>query len=280
MRLHHAAWLMLLAVAGAASCEEDAYDCSQAGQAALYERRIAPLLDEDRPKSCNQCHLSGLDLGTFVKDTPCNTMACMVLQGMVDLDEPEQSSILGWIDRAAPESSGITEQVLAEEREGMLEWIRSTAYCGECQVEDIVDPCGEGPAPKCDITEHDESTFDPVDPGGCSPAVMEQLFASHVYPYRKRCFPCHFEGVTAIPAPRWINDSDCSTGIATTLNNLLALDVIDVDDPDQSILLLKPLDEAIGGVQHGGGGKFHDFEDEGYVAIRKWVTRYAECQTQ
>ena len=54
---------------------EPAYDCTVEGRAALFEKRIVPLFAEDRPKSCNQCHLSGIDLTMFIKETPCQTMA-------------------------------------------------------------------------------------------------------------------------------------------------------------------------------------------------------------
>ena len=87
----------------------------------LYQRKIEPILRDDRPASCNQCHLPGIDLSLFVKDTPCQTMACMKQLGLVDFDEPEASSVLGWISRAMPESSLITEQVIDQEYQAMLE---------------------------------------------------------------------------------------------------------------------------------------------------------------
>ena len=278
------AWLwpvpLLVAALAGADCAPP-YDCSDVGRAELYSKRIEPLLTDDRPKSCNQCHLSGLDLTIFIKDTPCNTMACMARKGLVDLQQPEQSLLLSWIDRATPDSEGISAQVLAEERQGVLEWIEMTAYCGACMAEmdPAADPCAEGFKPKCEVSEHEAATFDQTDPGGCDDAVLEQLFANYFYPYRKRCFPCHFTDST-IAAPKWIVEGECYSSAAATLNRLLALNVIDIDNPSQSNWILKPLDEDLGGIEHGGGSKFHDGDEEALVAMLYWVNRYAECQNQ
>jgi hypothetical protein len=146
----------------------DEYECSDAGRQALYNKRIAPLLVEDRPSSCSQCHLAGVDLGMWVKETPCQTMACMANRGIVDLDDPEASLILTWIGRAQPESELITAQVIAEEREGVLEWIRSSSECGLCWSGQG-DPCADDlSAADCGVDEMDPSSFGFQDPGDCT----------------------------------------------------------------------------------------------------------------
>ncbi|MCA9710530.1 MAG: hypothetical protein KDK70_32110, partial [Myxococcales bacterium] len=115
------AWLLVMAACSPQDDAPEADDGSEgsSGDAALvcspeaglelYERRIAPLLEDDRPSTCNQCHLAGVDLSLFLQDTPCATMACMVAEGLVDLDRPDDSLVLSWIERAEP-SGGITEQ--------------------------------------------------------------------------------------------------------------------------------------------------------------------------
>jgi hypothetical protein len=102
--------------------------CTPEAGLELYERRIAPLLADERPSTCNQCHLAGVDLSLFVQATPCETMACMVDQGIVDLEAPEDSLVLAWIARATP-SGGITEDTITTEREAMLDWIEQVAAC-------------------------------------------------------------------------------------------------------------------------------------------------------
>jgi hypothetical protein len=52
---------------------------------------------------------------------------------------------------------------------------------------------------------------------------------------------------------------------------------IDITAPEQSLWLLKPLDAAIGGVEHGGGPKIHSKEEEMYVQMLRFATRWAGC---
>ena len=57
--------MLWAALAFASACddpEEAAPVCTPEGGLEMYEKRIAPLLEENRPSSCNQCHLSGIDL--------------------------------------------------------------------------------------------------------------------------------------------------------------------------------------------------------------------------
>ena len=56
-------------------------------------------------------------------------------------------------------------------------------------------------------------------------------------------------------------------------------DYVDLAQPDRSLLLLKPLAEELGGVEHGGGDKFHTFDDSAYVDILYWITREADCES-
>jgi hypothetical protein len=52
---------------------------------------------------------------------------------------------------------------------------------------------------------------------------------------------------------------------------------LDVVEPNASLLLLKPLAEAEGGVMHGGHDKFADAEDPSYVDFLYWLEREAKC---
>lgn len=92
------AWaLLLLACATGCRSTQELPDppvaCTGDGATELYTRKIEPILKDDHPTSCNQCHLSGIDLSIFVKDTPCQTMACMSQLGLVDLTQPAQSKV-------------------------------------------------------------------------------------------------------------------------------------------------------------------------------------------
>ncbi|MCA9617693.1 MAG: hypothetical protein KC731_01650 [Myxococcales bacterium] len=285
-------WRHLLAclglALGAATCDgwdppAPLVDCSDEATQGFYEKRIAPLFEEERPRSCNQCHLSGVDLTAWSKGSACQTMACMVSEGIVDLDHPEDSLVLAWIDRAAPQSSGITAGVLLEERQGVLEWIERTSGCGLC--DDRSDPCelgGDDPVDvnACDLGEDDPKALALNDPGDCSDKTLELLFQKSFFPFRRRCWPCHFENYAdQVPeAPKWIAVGDCDIASLSTFRNFQAQDWIDYQDPAKSLWILKPLDESLGGVEHGGGPKFHDYDEVGVPQMTYFSERYAACK--
>ncbi|HSC88197.1 MAG TPA: hypothetical protein VLC09_13030 [Polyangiaceae bacterium] len=106
-------WLLLagLAVAGGSACQGElngGVDCrSTPGE--QFERRITPLLEADHPNTCAQCHTGGgVDLASFLRPDACESMACLKAQGLVDLEHPERSVLLSWIDRASPQPAGGT----------------------------------------------------------------------------------------------------------------------------------------------------------------------------
>lgn len=247
----------------------------------LYERRIAPLFEDDRPKSCSQCHLSGLDLSLYVRDSACETFACLKDRGLIDIDDPDNSAILGWIDRAEPESTLITERVLAEEYEGFRQWIAYNARCDTCKKT----RCGGAEEATFCRGSPEAKDFDgkAVDPGGCAPAELETLFQKTVYATRGRCSPCHYndhEQTKNDLAPPWLDvKGTCTEGVTRTLQNVVARDLIDIEHPSESLLLLKPLDEKLGGVPHGGHAKFYSTtRDNAYLAFLYFIERYSACQ--
>lgn len=256
------------------SCQE------QQPASELFARRIEPLLVEDRPSSCNQCHLSGIDLGSFVRSDPCEAMACLVERGLVDLERPERSLILSWIERAVPESDLITERVIAEEYQGFLEWIEQSARCGESECEGAVCGSSESSAPFCEIAPIPAESLR-AEPALCDPLSIERSFRDTVYASRSRCAPCHvdsFDGEIPGDPARWvITSGNCDQASLATLREIERRGYIDVEDPARSALLLKPLDESAGGVEHGGGAKFHAEDEVSSVDFVNFLNRYAEC---
>jgi hypothetical protein len=265
--------------------------CTGDGATELYTRKIEPILKDDRPTSCNQCHLSGIDLSIFVKDTPCQTMACMNQLGLVNLAQPAESKVLAWIDRAKPESTLITESVIQAEYEGMLEWIEYSSRCGGQVCPTFDDPCNRNlpeASTRCDVSLAVGDGY--VDPGDCQERTLEQLFSADVYQWRERCYPCHFSSDSTVPqAPKWISDVDpekaeaplaCASSSLATMRNVLRLGLVNLEQPGQSFLLLKPLSDEGGGITHGGGPKFDGPADPSYQAFLAWITRYAACTAQ
>jgi hypothetical protein len=278
-----------LAAAALASCSSGDKPSSAQSELACkvkpteaFHERIEPLLSDSKVTTCNQCHLSGVNLSAFARETPCKTLACLKDQGLVDLDSPEDSRVLAWIRRASPDSELITQDVIDAEYDSFLEWIDANAACPTACAGVS---CGEpGDGPQCDSGLTDDIPVLPSEEeqSGCTDRELEQTFFDDVYTWRGRCFPCHFDTQPDADklAPRWISATgNCATGSAVTLKNVVSLGLLNTDDPDQSLLLLKPLDVPGGGVAHGGGDKFSKL-DPAYASFQQFAQLYAGCQTK
>jgi hypothetical protein len=64
-----------------------------------------------------------------------------------------------------------------------------------------------------------------------------------------------------------------------TMYNLIGLGSFDVESPVDSLLVTKPLDEAEGGVYHGGGAKIKNKVEQTYIDYMKFLQTYAACYT-
>ena len=255
--------------------------CVDQSGTAIYDRRIAPLLSDDRPKSCNACHLSGIDMTLFVRSTPCETMACLAELGLVNLEAPEQSQVLGWIDRAKPLSPLIDADVVQAEHDGFMEWIQHNAECGRFECAGVVCSARER-QPFCDVAPEPFAAADPgVDGADCSDLALERMFKDTIYASRGRCYPCHFEAEkeAAPEAIHFIDQSgSCDEASLETMHAVIDAGLVDVKDPLNSLLLLKPLAEGGGGVPHHGDQKFTPTGDPGYENFVSWLKRYAACR--
>jgi hypothetical protein len=267
----------LLAACTGRSADAEARAC-QLEPSQTFHDRIAPLLASDRVSTCNQCHLSGVDLSVFARETPCQTWACLREQGLVDVTSPEDSKILSWIERASPDSDLITPEVIAAERDAFRDWIEENAACPSACA-DVA--CGAPDAgPTCAVTDHgSEDTSGSGGAPGCGDRGLEQAYSDQVYSWRGRCFPCHFDTETQADqrAPRFFSAvGNCGTGSAVSLARMLDLGIIDVRTPEASLLLRKPLDLADN--RHGGGAKFTT-KDQAYRSFLAFIELYQSCQS-
>lgn len=261
----------------------DAATCSADEGLRLYDERIDPLFRDDHPSTCNQCHLSGINLRQYVQATPCETYACLVEQRLVDEEHPKDSKVLAWIERATPESELITQQVIDAEYSAFFEWISFNSRCAECK--DVACPLPTDAGAFCPDEGEDPHAVRTdagiVDPGGCTEAELESVFRSAVYSQRGRCSPCHFNTPESAEyeAPIWIEVTpDCETASRLTMDNVLRKGYVDTSDPAQSLLLLKPLAESKGGLPHGGGDKFDSVDDPGYQSFLYFIERLTACE--
>lgn len=274
--------LALLGASTIAACESFVLappgECS-ASPGALYEKRIAPLLVAERPDSCGACHASGVQLSDFVRGNACEAMACLQEQGLVRLDAPEESVLLSWIGRVPPDSPLIDAEIVEEERTAFLQWFQYEAVCQKCAETECPDPAPTG----CAADKRVESAYDAnTDPGDCSDETLERLFRGTVFLWRARCAPCHIEGAksSADAARFFFQDGDCGVASLASLLRIEALGLIDVEEPLQSLLFLKPLAELDGGVKHGGHDKIVADNDRAFDAYTHFLNRYGECKAQ
>ncbi|RME27206.1 MAG: hypothetical protein D6798_05045 [Deltaproteobacteria bacterium] len=266
-------------------------ECTDDAHLDLYERYVEPLMTDEHPNTCNQCHLSGVDLSMYVRDTPCESMECMIQQGVVDLDDPESSQILAFILQASPDSDLITQEVIQREYDGFLQWIRWSSSCHDAVCTDVDDACA---APEGgDGLPDDLQT--PL--GGCDEADLVASFTDRVWAWHGRCWSCHAAGGEGRDqfgsAPlfyAWTGDEAESSML--TMYNLIGLGDIDVDRPAESLLLTKPLAEGLSvdsslgtstGVYHGGSDKFtvddsDVFDDPTFFDFAEWIGQYVECR--
>ena len=245
----------------------------------LYQQRIEPVLTSDEPSSCNQCHLSGVDLSLFVRDTPCETMACLIERDLVNLEAPKDSTVLTWIERASPDSELITEKVIQAEYDAFYSWIEQVADCGACSEARCGEKTGGGFCASVEA-EPSEAYTEEHDPGGCDDKALEEVFLETIYSTRGRCYPCHFAGTPNPPkgAIQWLVEEDnCEASSVTSMHNALENGFVNTDDPLQSLMLLKPLGPDAGGVVHGGHAKFTPDGDPAYTNFVYFLERYAAC---
>jgi len=262
----------------------------QDGPGEVFEQRIRPLIENDRPSSCSKCHAKGVDLAAFVRGDACESMACMVSQDLVTLEAPAESPILEFISRGygADGEGGVTDDMVREEYKGFLAWIQWSAQCMEVACPGG-SSCGARPPTPLEDVGLDAGTSDggdelpPLSVAAypCDEHRQIQAFVDHVSPDTPRCGHCHApDGVIAgiADAPLWLDDDHDYESAVTTIRNLYALGNINLDEPRKSRVLLKPLHQDYGGIEHGGGAKFAGPDDPLYQALLAWIRMQRECR--
>jgi mono/diheme cytochrome c family protein/copper chaperone CopZ len=236
----------------------------------IFEDRIMPIFNSPNPSSCVQCHLSEVDLKNYILPSHEKTFRSLRDKGLIDLDKPAESKILGLIRRGAvDENEGaalIHAKLRKAEYEAFAAWIKSC--CDDPRLRN---------APRLEAAEADQERLEFI-------AAVEQVaqtdkvlatFTSTVWAERNRCNDCHMPGGKNNPKfvakygqkMNWIQRD-----AASTMKYLAANKLIDPKQPEKSLLLQKPL--AID-VEHGGGQKIKK-GDPCYNAYLAFLKVYAE----
>jgi hypothetical protein len=119
----------------------------------------------------------------------------------------------------------------------------------------------------------------------CSNQSHINQFTNTVWTLHGRCYHCHADRYSAQstqrprPAP-WMSNNRGDMGARITAMRLLESTYLDLETPAQSLILLKPLSTAFGGVDHGGGTKMRNTDDPLYVPLLAWIEQLAACQAE
>ncbi len=241
------------------------------GEAAkVFEQRIAPIFKSPDPSSCARCHLATVDIKQYILPSAKDTFLALRDQGLIDLNKPEDSKILALINRGAddPKAAGlISAKRQKAEHEAFAAWIKACA----------ADPAIKN-APKPEKAPA-LSTMPVEVVRHARKDRMLESFETNVWSMRFRCMNCHTEGTPQSAKlvkehgerVAWFKKG----GAEATMDYLIASKLIDLDKPEKSLLLTKPLNE----MKHGGGVKIV-VGDQGYKALRAWIEDVAAIKKE
>ncbi|RMF37030.1 MAG: hypothetical protein D6753_18320 [Planctomycetota bacterium] len=271
----------------------------------LFEQRIVPIFKSPNPSSCVQCHLASVDLKDYILPSSRETFLSLRDQGLIDLDHPERSKILHLIAMGEQDSDALARRIHAKTRQAEYEafaaWIRACCADPNLRSAPALEAANRA-GPRVDMTVIRHNRKD---------RILDS-FVRNIWSQRMRCFPCHTPAeidpsnpAHEVPARRHAelvaqHGARMNIFQATpqeTLRRLVAnsrkpradrLPLINVNDPLQSLLLLKPISRVPGKdaegnllppshvppVTHGGGIKMHK-NDQSYKAFVQWLQDYA-----
>lgn len=274
----------------------------------VFDQRILPIFRSENPSSCVQCHLASVDLKDYILPSHEKTFLSLRDQGLIDLEQPSKSKILTLIrmgERDLDEGARlIHEKMRKAEFEAFAAWIAAS----------VSDPKLRDLPP---LTEDERAR--PEKPDGvirhARRSRVVDSFVRNVWSQRMRCFPCH--------TPHEIDASNPRHAAAVkkqrefekkhpelvdrlkifretpeaTLDYLVSasrdaadgdLPLINVENPQQSLLILKPLSKLPPKqddgtlekpssklpVSHMGGLKMHR-NDHSYKSFTLWLQDYS-----
>ncbi|RLS57818.1 MAG: hypothetical protein DWH91_03695 [Planctomycetota bacterium] len=224
----------------------------------VFERRILPILNSKNASSCSECHLSGVDLKDYIRPSQTETFAALRAGGMIDVDHPDKSKLLEFIARSPAQPGLIKPEVRQAELDAFRAWIRAA----------VSDP--KLLAAKTQLTVGPEVP-DEVIRHARQDRVL-QSFVDNIWLEVGRCAGCHSSDQNAEQVKKhgeqmsWIKPGNP----AATLAHLREYELLDVKQPEKSLLLAKPTLQ----VKHGGGQKMV-LGDRSYQQFHAFVQDYA-----
>ena len=258
-----AALLALLFVNRAAASE------SNQDPEAFFKQRIMPIFRSPNPSSCVQCHLHGVDLKNYILPSAKETFANLRDQKLIDLDKPAESKILKFIAMVPKETTNIGPKIHPKLRQAELAAFRGWILAAAAD-ESFRNAPALAPAKVARPKLPDEAIAH-----SRSQSLLDS-YIRNIWSLRFRCVNCHSPGGEKFAKHAkehgeetmgWIK----TAGPAESMRYLMAGELIDLERPEKSELLLKPLDVS----DHGGGKKML-INDTDYTAFLSWIRDYAK----
>jgi hypothetical protein len=203
--------------------------------------------------------LSGVDLKDYIRPTQHETFASLVSAGMIDIQKPDDSKILRFINRRPEQPNLVTDKVRQQEFEAFRAWILAAVSDPKLlAAKEGAEPIG--PQLPDEVIRH---------------ARKDRVLASfvdNVWAEVGRCAACHSPDRNQKQVKEhgeqvsWIKLRDPQA----TMQYMLEAGLIDPDEPLNSLLLLKPTMQ----VKHGGGQKMV-VGDRAYKQFRRFIDDYA-----
>ena len=240
--------------AGPAACDEQNAESALA----VFERRILPIFQSSKPSSCSECHLSGVDLKDYIRSGQRETFAALVRAELVDVDHIEKSKILQFIERKPEQPNLITDRIRNEEAAAFRAWLTAAARDPELRAAKTM--ASIGPELPPEVIRHARSDH------------VLASFVENIWTEVGRCAACHSPDRNQKQVEEhgeqvsWIRLNDP----AGTLRSMIENRLIDVEDPAESLILMKPTQQ----VEHGGGQKMV-IGDRTYKQFRRFIDDYA-----
>ena len=225
---------------------------------AVFEKRILPIFQAKKPSSCTECHLSGVELRDYIQTDQAKTFASLVRVGLIDVEKPDDSKLLRFINRSPEKPNLITDKVRQQEHDAFQAWIRAAVKDPALLAAKSSD--STGPQIPDEVIRH---------------ARKDRVLASfidNVWTEVGRCAACHSPDQNQKQVKEhgeqvsWITLRNPQA----TLNHMVDAGIINADEPLESMLLTKPTMQ----VEHGGGQKMV-VGDRTYKQFRRFIDDYA-----
>ena len=230
----------------------------QSASLVVFEKRILPIFQAAKPSSCTECHLSGVDLKDYIHPSQEGTFAALVRGGLIDVENPDDSKILTFINRRPEQPNLVTDKVRQAEFEAFQAWIRAAVQDPKllaAKSDQVL-----GPQVPVEVIRHTRKDR------------ILRSFVENVWTEVGRCAACHSPDQNQKQVKEhgdqvsWIQLNDPEA----TLRHMVDEGIINQDDPLASMLITKPSLQ----VPHGGGQKMV-VGDRTYKQFRRFVDDYA-----